>query len=98
MQSEMRRRRVMLKSSLLSRLRNIDWDFSGSFSESPFSAIHFHPGRFASQLPASLIGLLSEPGDIVLDPFMGSGTTLVEAQRLGRQSIGIDINPVACLA
>src|SRR6266852_1394429 len=86
-----------INSHLRSRLRNIDWDFPGSLSESPFSAIHWHPARFASQVPASLIGLLSQPGDLVLDPFMGSGTTLVEAQRLGRRSIGIDLNPIACL-
>lgn len=88
----------MLPSHLISRLRSIDWDFSGNYSESAFSGIHFHPGRFASQLPAALIGLFSKPGDLVLDPFVGSGTTPVEAQRLGRRSIGIDLNPIACLA
>ncbi|WP_263848912.1 site-specific DNA-methyltransferase [Lacticaseibacillus thailandensis] len=34
---------------------------------------------------------------VVLDPFMGSGTSLVEAQRLGFDAIGIDINPYAVL-
>lgn len=86
----------MSKVRLISRLHSIDWDFAGKHSESPFSAIHWHPGRFASQIPATLIGLLSEPGDLILDPFAGSGTTLVEAQRLGRRSIGIDLNPIAC--
>jgi len=66
-------------------------------SESPFSAIHWHPARFASQLPATVIGLLTRPGDLVCDPFMGSGTALVEAQRLDRPSIGIDLNPISCL-
>jgi DNA modification methylase len=87
----------MASARLISRLRRTDWDFVGKPSESPFSAIHWHPGRFASQLPATFIGLLSRPGDLVLDPFAGSGTTLVEAQRLGRRSIGIDLNPIACL-
>ena len=87
----------MSNPRLISRLRKIDWDFAGELSESPFSAIHWYPGRFASQLPAALIGLLSEPGDLVLDPFSGSGTTLVEAQRLGRRSIGIDLNPISCV-
>lgn len=87
----------MSNGRLISRLRSIDWDFAGSFSESLFSSIHWHPGRFASQLPAALIGLLSQPGDLILDPFAGSGTTLVEAQRLGRRSIGIDLNPISCL-
>lgn len=87
-----------MNHNLRFRLSNIDWDFAGTYSESPFSAIHFHPGRFASQVPATLIGLLSKPGDLVLDPFAGSGTTLVEAQRLGRPSVGIELNPIAVLA
>jgi DNA modification methylase len=87
----------MSKARWISRLNGIDWDFAGSPSESAFSAIHWHPGRFASQLPATLIGVLSSPGDLVLDPFVGSGTTSVEAQRLGRRSVGIDLNPVSCL-
>ena len=81
----------------LSRLRKVDWDFTGAYSESGFSSIHWHPARFVSQIAAALIGLLSKPGDLVLDPFVGSGTTCVEAQRLGRTSIGVDLNPVACL-
>src|SRR5712671_61389 len=88
----------MVNARSISRLSNIDWDFAGAFSESAFSAIHWHPGRFASQIPASLIGVLSSPGGTVLDPFVGSGTTLVEAQRLGRRSIGIDLSPISCLA
>jgi DNA modification methylase len=87
-----------MNHNLRSRLSNIDWDFAGTYSESPFSAIHFHPCRFASQVPATLIGLLTKPGDLVLDPFAGSGTTLVEAQRLGRPSVGIELNPIAVSA
>jgi DNA modification methylase len=87
----------MLSARLISRLRDIDWDFSGSFSDSPFSAIHWHPGRFVSQIPASLIGLLTDPGDIVLDPFAGSGTTVVEAQRLGRYGVAVELNPISSL-
>jgi DNA modification methylase len=89
---------MIASANLDSRISQIDWDFTGNSSESPFSALHWHPGRFASQIPASLIGMLSSPGDTLLDPFVGSGTTLVEAQRLGRRSIGIDLNPVSCLA
>jgi hypothetical protein len=87
----------MLSPRLISRLRKTDWDFAGRYSESPFSSIHWYPGRFVSQLPATFIGLLTPPGGVVLDPFVGSGTTLVEAQRLGRRGIGIDLNPIACL-
>ncbi len=87
----------MTSPHLISRLRRVDWDFAGCASESGFSSIHWYPARFASQLPATLIGVLTEPGQVVLDLFVGSGTTLVEAQRLGRDSIGIDINPIACM-
>ncbi|HEY1857035.1 DNA methyltransferase [Acidocella sp.] len=83
--------------AIFRRFGEIDWDFPAQASESPFSAIHWHPCRFPSQIPALSIGRLSAPGDLVLDPFMGSATTLVEAQRLGRRSIGIDINPISCL-
>jgi len=62
-----------------------------------FSAIHWYPARFASQIPATLIGLLTVPGELIVDPFAGSGTTLVEAQRLSRRSVGIDLNPIACM-
>jgi len=87
----------LVSKSSRSRLTEIDWDFTGDYSESPFSAVHWHPGRFASQIPAALISSLTGRGDLVIDPFVGSGTTLVEAQRLGRRGFGIDLNPVSCL-
>lgn len=83
--------------AFLRRFGEIDWDFTAQLSESAFSTVHWHPCRFPSQLPALAIGRLCPPGGLVLDPFMGSATTLVEAQRLGRPSIGIDVNPVSCL-
>lgn len=82
---------------LIFRLSDLDWDFHGDKSDSPFSDLHFHPGRFVPQIPAALVGSLTAPGALVLDPFCGAGTTLVEAQRLGRSAIGIDLNPIACL-
>lgn len=48
-------------------------------------------------MPRNLIFRYSNPGDWVLDPFMGSGTTLVEAKLLGRNALGIDINPDSVL-
>ena len=82
-------------AAVVRRIDEVDWDFPDQVSDSLFSDIHWHPGRFPSQLPAVLIGRLTSPGDFVLDPFVGSGTTVVEAQRLGRHSVGIDINPIA---
>ncbi len=58
-------------------------------------AWHPFPAKFPPQLPGFLIERLSDPGDVVLDPMAGSGTTLVEAARLGRRAVGCDIDPLA---
>src|SRR5579859_5889843 len=55
-----------------------------------------HPAPFPEELPRRLIKNYSYPEDLVLDPFSGSGTTLVAAKRLGRSSLGVEINPVFC--
>jgi len=55
-----------------------------------------HPTVKPLELPAWFIGLHTLPGDVVLDPFMGSGTTLVAAKSLGRRSIGIEIDERYC--
>jgi site-specific DNA-methyltransferase (adenine-specific) len=52
-----------------------------------------HPAAFPPELPRRLIKLLSYPGDVVLDPFMGSGTTAVVARALGRTVYGYDRSP-----
>jgi len=50
---------------------------------------------FKPQLPRFFIERLTEPGDVVYDPFMGRGTTPIEAALLGRVPIGNDINPLS---
>ena len=52
-------------------------------------------GNWPPQIPRSLIMKYSEKGDVIFDPFVGGGTTLIEAWLTGRKSIGIDINPYA---
>jgi len=52
-----------------------------------------HSAAFPDSLPEWFIKLFTKPGDIVLDPFMGSGTTNIVAQKMGRNSIGIEIIP-----
>ena len=54
-----------------------------------------YPARFSPQIARQIISELSMPGDVVLDPFMGGGTTIVEALAAGRRAIGIDINSLA---
>lgn len=74
------------------RLDRIDWDFpqAGTGLGSIHKA-HWFAGNFIPQIPAALIELLSEPDDVVLDPFGGSGTTALEAARLGRRAIYSDL-------
>ncbi len=50
---------------------------------------------FKPQLPRFFVQRLTQPGSLVYDPFMGRGTTLVEAALLGRRVMGCDINPLA---
>jgi DNA modification methylase len=54
-----------------------------------------YPARFSPEFARTAIKSFTEPGDLVLDPFMGSGTTLVESFSLGRSAIGTDINPLS---
>ena len=59
-----------------------------------------HPARFPLRFASELIAPFSDEGEVVLDPFMGSGTTGVAAVKLGRKFIGIEIEPkyfdIAC--
>ncbi|PNI09418.1 hypothetical protein CXX84_03900 [Arthrobacter sp. AFG7.2] len=58
---------------------------------------HPYPAKFIPQIPRVLIAHYSSPGDTVLDPMCGSGTTLVESALAGRHALGVDINPVSTL-
>jgi len=85
------------KRRSLSEFAELDWDFSGESGDDGFARFHWHPARFIPQLPAITIAALSDLGERVLDPFCGSGTTLVEARLRGRHVLGIDTNPVATM-
>ncbi|MBA7475609.1 hypothetical protein ES707_10981 [subsurface metagenome] len=60
-------------------------------------SLHKFYGKLIPAIPAWAIAYFSEPGDLVLDPFCGSGTTLVEAVLAGRKVIGIDLDPLSIL-
>lgn len=72
-------------------LDRVDWDFPRSGSPvGSIHTLHWFPGNFIPQIPAFLIQVLSSPGDVVLDPFVGSGTTAIEALNLDRRAIAAD--------
>lgn len=50
-------------------------------------------GNFVPQIPRQLMRRYTAAGDIVLDPFLGSGTTMIEARRMGRNCIGVELLP-----
>jgi len=72
-------------------------DFSGESTCTARHGLHPYAARCPPQLVRYGVRYYSKPGDIVLDPMMGSGTTLVEAAHLKRRAIGFDIDPLARL-
>lgn len=54
-----------------------------------------YPARFSPQFASAAIRCFSEPGDLVLDPYMGGGTTVLEALATGRHAVGNDLNSLA---
>lgn len=59
--------------------------------------IHQYPAKFIPELPQKIIQECTKERNTILDPFCGSGTTLLEAALCGRKSIGVDSNPIAAL-
>ena len=60
--------------------------------------IHAFPGNSIPQIPSAFIQILSQPGAVVFDPFGGSGTTAIEALKLGREAICSDLLSTSVLA
>src|SRR5258708_22287861 len=54
-----------------------------------------YPARFSPLFARAAIERLTRPGDVVLDPFVGGGTSMVEAQALGRRGVGSDVSSLA---
>ena len=83
---------------------DISIDYSWSFADKTVKETSYlthgyytYPAKFIPQLAARLIQTHSHEGDIVIDPFMGSSTTVVEAIINKRMGIGTDVNEIAWL-
>jgi len=80
------------KSNQLTKIEYIEftkgiWNFKGKTKG------RFHPSEFPEELPYRLIKMFSFKGDIIIDPYVGSGTTGLVAKQLERNFIGFEINP-----
>jgi DNA modification methylase len=79
-------------------MTKVNWDF-GDYNSLKYpldlNSIPWYPATFPAPIPKFLIGLLSEPEDIIFDPFGGKGTTAVEALKQRRRFIYNDLNPHA---
>jgi site-specific DNA-methyltransferase (adenine-specific) len=62
----------------------------------PVSDTKGHPAPFPEEIPARLVELYTRPGELVLDPFMGSGTTAVAARKAARRCVGYDLSEQYC--
>jgi DNA modification methylase len=84
--------------------REIDLELSWSEEQLPerertkhVHRLHPYLGKFVPQLAEAFLRRYARPGDLVWDPFAGSGTTLVEANALGMRAAGCDISAFNCL-
>lgn len=92
----------MDNSEIKKRLNSINWNFDftidyGKDALCPFNCRKYYsyPATFIPEIPYALIEILSQKGDVVLDPFGGIGTTFMQALSLERVPYSFDINPIA---
>lgn len=81
----------------IKNLHTLDWELEDANTRYYTHGYHPYSAKYIPQIPNRLISNFTEKNDLVLDTFIGSGTTLVESKILGRNAIGIDVNPLACL-
>ena len=81
----------------LAGLLKRDLTFKGEKTADASHNIHAFAAKFPPQIPKAFIKELTAPGEVVLDPMAGSGTTLIEAMLAQRFGIGVDLDPLASL-
>lgn len=81
--------RIIPKPSPDEKCPGTVWEITSQYHGDRLKAQH--PATFPERLAADLITCFSKPGDTVIDPYSGSGTTCIEANRLNRRWAGIDI-------
>lgn len=88
---------LSLSETKIEALKNVGWDFLDAETGLSVHSFHPYPARYIPEIPRALIAGLTKEDDVVCDPFMGIGTTLLEANRMGRNAIGNDVSELAVL-
>lgn len=78
--------------SKLTKEEHAGW-FRSFWADLPGESTRHHPAPFPVELAHRLVRMFSFVGDTILDPFMGTGSTILAAARCGRNSIGVEIEP-----
>lgn len=93
----MRQKDQQMSQSTVDELSQLDWKLEDADTDKYSATIHPYHARFIPQIPKRLIENFTEPGEKVLDPFNGSGTTTMISSVIDRPAVGVDLNPLACL-
>lgn len=88
---------LALREAIYTETEAEDWDYATANTKSHTHGYHVYPAMMIPQVARRLIRLYGQPRGLLLDPFCGSGTSLVEARLAGMNAIGIDLNPFAAL-
>lgn len=81
--------------AVLRHLKRVDWAFENDDTGYLSHDLHPYPAKFIPQIPGTLIPALTLCGELVWDPFGGSGTTALEASLLRRRALSSDANPLS---
>jgi len=71
------------------------WDTTGK-RQTDKATLKLHPAAFPEHLVVIILSVYSDPGDTVIDPFLGSATTLLVAKKMGRKGIGFELSSEYC--
>jgi len=82
---------------MITQKSEMQFSFSGEDTSYLTHSLHPYPAKFPPQLPKKILEIYAVKGQTVLDPFCGSGTTLVEARIFGVNAIGVDVNGLSVL-
>jgi len=83
--------------TLATHVASAPWEYANADTQHLTHNIHRYSGKFIPQIARRAIELLTAPGELVVDPYCGSGTTVLEAALSGRRAVGFDLNPLAIL-